>query len=207
MQCSNCVCFSHNTCRRSNGTYHFVLLIFHYSVLKLSYFFKIVCFNQIACFSIFAATDKTFDCPICKASFPKITPLKAHIHQHRSNGVYKCPHCPKEYEQYTLIRKHIRSFHSEPKLVCSVCNKAFRTPDKLRLHSLRHSDHREFLCSQCGRQFKRKDKLKAHMDHVHSAAACEKSKGRFIKTASKPANGAKKFAPKLVVSIFFCFIE
>nr|XP_018915142.1 PREDICTED: PR domain zinc finger protein 10-like isoform X2 [Bemisia tabaci] len=145
-------------------------------------------------------TDKTFDCPICKASFPKITPLKAHIHQHRSNGVYKCPHCPKEYEQYTLIRKHIRSFHSEPKLVCSVCNKAFRTPDKLRLHSLRHSDHREFLCSQCGRQFKRKDKLKAHMDHVHSAAACEKSKGRFIKTASKPANGAKKFAPKLVVN-------
>lgn len=109
-----------------------------------------------------SSPEKTFECTICKRSFPRMYSLKRHLQLHNAytDKKYQCPHCSFVFTHPYNRDRHVRKRHSHKitttntKVVpcgtektigkdkgwlCKHCNLTFPSASVLNLHTLAHA--------------------------------------------------------------------
>lgn len=81
------------------------------------------------------ASNKQFECDICKVNFATDRQAKYHKWKKHTEGKLKCPHCPKTWHKSQLYKVHVLVC-AKKKFSCELCDKKFQTPSGLKQHKI-----------------------------------------------------------------------
>ena len=119
------------------------------------------------------ASDVTYLCDRCPASFAYRSYLNTHIQQvHPPPGqpAFPCDQCDKCYSSSKYLYCHRLRVHGAKRFSCKYCMKSFTTNTNMLRHvSLIHEKHKPkpFSCAVCPKAFSLKANLQEHVQTVH----------------------------------------